>query len=58
LRFLRLGNEASHPRHWAAFVLSGDALAPIPRAISWWWFIVPALLLIALAAWRGARLCR
>lgn len=58
LRFLRLRNEASHPRYWAAFVLSGDALTPIPRAISWWWFIVPGLLLIALAAWCGARLCR
>jgi CHAT domain-containing protein len=35
LRFLRSGSRLSHPLYWAAFVLNGDGLAPIPRAIGW-----------------------
>ncbi|HEY6908015.1 MAG TPA: CHAT domain-containing tetratricopeptide repeat protein [Myxococcales bacterium] len=35
LRFLRSGTELSQPRFWAAFVLSGDGLTPIPRVLSW-----------------------
>jgi tetratricopeptide (TPR) repeat protein len=35
LQFLRSGSRLSHPQYWAAFVLNGDGLAPIPRAISW-----------------------
>ena len=50
LRFLGLKPPFAHPRYWAAFVLSGEALAPIPRAMSWWWLAAPAVLLLALAA--------
>ena len=35
LRFLETGSELADPHFWAAFVLTGDALRPIPRAISW-----------------------
>src|SRR5205823_5538570 len=35
LRFLRSGTELRHPRYWAAFVLTGDGLSPIPRVLSW-----------------------
>jgi len=58
LRFLGLDPPFAHPRYWAAFVLSGEALAPIPRAMSWWWFTMPPVLLLALAValyYRHAR---
>jgi tetratricopeptide (TPR) repeat protein len=35
LRFLRSGTQLAQPRFWAAFVLSGDGLTPIPRVLSW-----------------------
>ena len=35
LRFVQSGNELADPHFWAAFALSGEALRPIPRAISW-----------------------
>jgi tetratricopeptide (TPR) repeat protein len=35
LKFLRSGGALAHPRYWAAFVLNGDGLDPIPRVFSW-----------------------
>jgi tetratricopeptide (TPR) repeat protein len=35
LRFIEPGSDLADPHYWAAFVLTGDALRPIPRAISW-----------------------
>ena len=35
LKFLRSEGALAHPRYWAAFVLNGDGLAPIPRVFSW-----------------------
>ena len=35
LRFLEPGSDLADPHFWAAFVLTGDGLRPIPRAISW-----------------------
>ena len=35
LKFLRTGGALAHPRYWAAFVLNGDGLNPIPRVFSW-----------------------
>ena len=35
LRFLESGTDLSDPHFWAAFVLSGEARRPTPRAISW-----------------------
>lgn len=49
LKFLRSGSELSHPRHWAAFVLNGDGLAPAPRFFSWWWMLAPLAVLTAIA---------
>lgn len=60
LRFMTSGSRFAHPRYWAAYVLTGDAFVPIPRAISWWWFAAPTALLLGLAAafyFRRARDC-
>ena len=35
LRFLRSGTALQHPRYWAAFILTGDGLSPIPPVLSW-----------------------
>ena len=35
LRFLRSGTALRHPRYWAAFILTGDGLSPIPKVLSW-----------------------
>jgi len=35
LRFLRSGTALRHPRYWAAFILTGDGLRPIPPVLSW-----------------------
>jgi CHAT domain-containing protein len=57
LKFLYSGTPLQHPRHWAAFVLSGEGLQTLPRAISWGTLLMPlagALLLLGVAArrWR------
>jgi hypothetical protein len=41
LRFLRSGSALSHPRHWAAFVLTGDGQHPAQRALSWNVLLLP-----------------
>jgi CHAT domain-containing protein len=35
LRFLHSGTTLQHPRYWAAFILTGDGLSPIPPVLSW-----------------------
>lgn len=35
LRFLHSGTALRHPRYWAAFILTGDGLSPIPPVLSW-----------------------
>jgi CHAT domain-containing protein len=35
LRFLEADSTLAHPHFWAAFVLTGDGLRPIPRAMTW-----------------------
>lgn len=59
LRFLRSDTPLRHPRFWAAFVLSGDGLRPIPRAVSWSAVLAPLVVLLAaaglVAASRRAR---
>jgi tetratricopeptide (TPR) repeat protein len=34
-RFLESGSDLAHPHYWAAFVLTGDGLRPVSRALSW-----------------------
>ena len=41
LKFLHSETALKHPRHWAAFILHGDGLQPIPTVISWQKLIVP-----------------
>ena len=48
LRFLESGTDLADPHFWAAFVLSGEALRPLPRAISWTAVAVTALPVAAL----------
>jgi hypothetical protein len=58
LKFLRSGDPLAHPRHWAAFVLYGDGLHPVTRAISWSILLMPltaALLLLFAVAHRRTR---
>jgi hypothetical protein len=56
LRFLRLGSGLGHPRFWAAFVLNGDGLRPIPRVFPWSALVgALAVVLFAAAVLAGRR---
>lgn len=35
LAFFRSGSQLAHPHYWSGFVLTGDGLRPVPRALSW-----------------------
>lgn len=35
LKFLRSGTPLANPQYWAAFVINGDGVRPLPRVISW-----------------------
>jgi tetratricopeptide (TPR) repeat protein len=50
LRFLATGTSPAHPHFWAAFVLTGDAIRPVPRPISWTAVAGMAILLASLVA--------
>ena len=55
LAFAGSGTALADPHFWAAFVISGDALAPVPRAVPWMWLLAPpvgALGALALVAHR------
>jgi CHAT domain-containing protein/Tfp pilus assembly protein PilF len=41
LEFLHSGNELSHPRYWAAFVLNGEGSEPVPWFIPWQILMMP-----------------
>ena len=49
LRFLEPGSDLADPHFWAAFVLTGDGMRPIPRAISWKAIAATSVGLVALA---------
>ncbi len=60
LRFLRSGSGLSEPHYWAAFVLSGEGVGPVPLAVRWSSVALVAGMVVAMAlllAW-GARLRR
>jgi tetratricopeptide (TPR) repeat protein len=42
--------EASHPAYWAAFILSGDGTSALPYVVSWHWFLIPAVAVLAIFA--------
>jgi len=50
LRFLDSGSTLSNPHFWAAFVLAGDGLRPVPRALSWRTILGFILLLMLIVA--------
>jgi CHAT domain-containing protein len=63
MKFLRSGSELSRPSVWAAFVLSGDGLSPLPSVVSWYALVfMTAIALVALFAalrlWRSQRVNR
>jgi len=43
LRFARSGGDLADPHYWAAFVLTGEGLRPIPTAIRWRSVVLAAL---------------
>jgi tetratricopeptide (TPR) repeat protein len=53
-RFLESGSELAHPHYWAAFVLTGEGLQPVSRALSWTPIVVgSAILALGLVATAG-----
>ena len=58
VRFLQSGSSLAHPHYWAAFVLTGDGLRPVPRAISWIWVGAASLLSILVLTAAGWALLR
>lgn len=58
VRFLRSNSTLSHPRYWAAFILTGDGWNPSTRVIPWSTILVVGaaiLALIGVALWlRGS----
>jgi len=46
LKFLHSGTRLQNPEEWAAFVLNGDGLGPVPRFISWAELLASSALLI------------
>jgi tetratricopeptide (TPR) repeat protein len=57
LRFLESGSTLAHPHFWAAFVLTGDGIRPIPPALMWR-SVIFAGLVFAVAVAGGARAMR
>jgi CHAT domain-containing protein len=56
LRLLTSGTALADPHYWAAFVLTGDGLRPVPRPLSWTAFalVVTAIGLLIVFAIRSA----
>lgn len=57
LRFLE-SPERRDPRYWAAFVLTGDALTPIPRATDWRTITMAIALLVVASVGIAALVAR
>jgi CHAT domain-containing protein/tetratricopeptide (TPR) repeat protein len=58
IRFLQSGSTFAHPHYWAAFVLTGDGLRPVPRAISWMWVGAASILAILMLTAGGWTILR
>ncbi len=50
LRMLESGSPQAHPHFWAAFVLTGDGIRAIPRAVSWPVFLLSVMVPIVACA--------
>ena len=46
LEFLHSGTALNHPRYWAAFVLNGDGVEPVPEFIPWQVVLIPIPVLV------------
>jgi tetratricopeptide (TPR) repeat protein len=56
LAFLDSNTAAADPHFWAAFVLTGDGLRPVPRAISWSFLLLGAgAVVLIVVAFRRIR---
>jgi len=66
LKFLHSGTALANPAHWAAFVLNGDGLSPLPTFVSWRTITAAAIVLailgigvvLMLRLWRRRRILR
>ena len=63
LKFLHSGTALANPSHWAAFVLNGDGLNPLPSFISWRTiaasaFVLTILVALSLLLWCRRRVLR
>ena len=59
LRLLRSGTALADPHYWAAFVLTGDGVRPVPRPLSWSTFgllVTAGVVLVAVVVRSAARL--
>jgi CHAT domain-containing protein len=56
LRFLESDTALADPHYWAAFVLTGDGLRPVPRAIGWWMLAAFVVVPIVAVVWIVNRL--
>lgn len=60
LEFLHSGTGLSHPRYWAAFVLTGEGDKTIPTYLPWQAIVlpIPAAIALAVLAWHFWRRSR
>src|SRR5215472_12553468 len=50
LELLHTGSALANPRYWAAFVLTGSGLTPVPRPVSWSIVLFAGAAILALLA--------
>jgi tetratricopeptide (TPR) repeat protein len=55
LEMLHSQSALASPRYWAAFVLTGDGLTPVPRAIPWSLLMLAFASILGIIAWIAYR---
>ena len=58
LKFLHSNTELEKPKYWAAFVLSGESLSPVPAVVAWGTLILASLIALAIVLALGIGLAR
>lgn len=58
LRFLHSGTGLANPAHWAAFVVNGSGMDPVPRFVSWVEIAVASVAIIILSVLTALALSR